>query len=139
MTTLIKNTMKAFGAAVVTSGLILSTAAVPTVAEARPYTKTYACQETKSKDAKTGALIGAVAGAAVGSQVSKNEKGLGAVLGAVVGYGLGSKIGKDNGKQTCNNVENAMEDAGYDHRVYRPYKPTRASHDYRYDRYGYRN
>lgn len=134
MTKIFKTTM----AAVVTSGLILTTAAVPMASQARPYTQTQGCAVTKSKDKNTGAILGAVAGGLVGSQVSKNEKGLGAVLGAIVGAGVGSKLGQDHGKQTCNNVENAMQDARYDSHGYKPYKPTRTTYRYddrRYDRY----
>jgi uncharacterized membrane protein len=114
-------TMKTLTAAVVTSGLML-TAVVPMASEARPYTKTYSCQVTKSKSQKTGTILGAIGGALIGSQVAKHEKGLGAVVGGLAGAAIGSKVGKDQGKQQCNNVENAMQDAGYD----------------RYDRYGHR-
>ncbi len=123
---------KTLMAAVVTSGLILSTAAVPAVSQARPYdyTATYGCQVTKSKDKNTGAILGAIAGGLLGSQVSKNEKGLGAVVGALGGAVVGSKLGKDHGKQTCNNVDNAMQDARHD-RYGHPYTTRNAS--YRYD------
>ncbi len=139
MKTLIKTTpVKTIMAAVVTSGLILSAAAVPAVSEARPYTSTYSCQVTKSKDKNTGAILGAIAGGLLGSQVAKNEKGLGAVVGAVGGAVVGSKIGKDHGKQTCNNVENAMQDARYENRGYHHYTTRNASYRYddrRHDRY----
>lgn len=114
-------TMKTLTAAVVTSGLMLTTT-LPLAAEARPYTKTYSCQVTKSKSQKTGLILGAIGGALLGSQVAKNEKGLGAIAGGLAGAAIGSKVGKDQGKQQCNNVENSMQDAGYD----------------RYDRYGHR-
>lgn len=114
-------TMKTLTAAVITSGLMMS-AAVPMASQARPYTQTYSCQVDKSKAKKTGLILGAIGGALLGSQVAKNEKGLGAIAGGLAGAALGSKIGKDQGKQHCNNVENSMQDAGYD----------------RYDRYGNR-
>jgi uncharacterized protein YcfJ len=120
MNTIFENTM----AAIVTSGLILG-AAVPMTVEARPYTKTESCAATKSKDKNTGMILGAVAGGLVGSQVSKKEKGLGAIVGALAGGVVGSKLGQDHGKQTCNNVENAMQDARYEQRGYHPYTPSR--------------
>ncbi len=120
MTKIFKKTM----AAIVTSGLILG-AAVPMTVEARPYTKTASCEATKSKDKNTGMLLGAIAGGLIGSQASKNEKGLGTVVGAIAGGVVGSKLGKDHGKQTCNNVENAMQDARYEQRGYHPYTPAR--------------
>ena len=92
MSKIIKNTMKTFGAAVVTSGLIIgSTAAVmaPTTASART---TYQCEVTKSNSAKTGAILGVIAGGLLGSQVSKNERGLGAVGGS-----LGQRQSADRG------------------------------------------
>jgi phage tail tape-measure protein len=114
-------TMKTLAAAFITSGLMLS-AAAPVVAQARPYTQTYSCQATKSKSQKTGAIVGAIGGAVVGSQVAKHEKGLGAVVGGLAGAAIGSKVGKDQGKQQCNNVENAMQDAGYGHHVVRHHR-----------------
>jgi uncharacterized protein YcfJ len=120
MTKIFKKTM----AAVVTSGLILSTI-VPMTVEARPYTQTQSCAVTKQKDKNTGMILGAIAGGLIGSQVSKKEKGLGAVAGALAGGVIGSKLGKDHGKQTCNNVENAVQDARYEQRGYHPYTPAR--------------
>ncbi|MBW8734961.1 MAG: glycine zipper 2TM domain-containing protein [Asticcacaulis sp.] len=85
-------TMKTLTAAVVTSGLML-TATVPMASEARPYTKTYSCQVTKSKSQKTGLILGAIGGALIGSQVAKNEKGLGAVVGGLAGAATATKDG----------------------------------------------
>ena len=118
MSKIIKNGMKTFGTAVVTSGLIIvSTAAVmaPATASART---TYQCEVTKSNNAKTGAILGAIAGGLLGSQVAKNEKGLGAVGGAVVGGLLGNKLGRDQGKDTCNKAEAAMERQRWEDRQY---------------------
>ena len=126
MTKIIKTTM----AAVVTTGLIIASAAAPTMASARPYTKTEACQVTKQDAKNKGAIIGAIAGGLLGSQVSKNEKGLGAVVGAGAGYVIGSKVGKDQGKSTCKKIQNQQEEARYERRGYKQYR------DYGYnDRY----
>lgn len=126
MTKIIKTTM----AAVVTTGLILTSAVAPTMASARPYTKTEACQVTKQDAKNKGAIIGAIAGGLLGSQVSKNEKGLGAVVGAGAGYVIGSKVGKDQGKSTCKKIQNQQEEARYERRGYKQYR------DYGYnDRY----
>ena len=130
MTKIIKTTFKTFGAAVITTGLILGSAIAPTMASARPYTKTEACQVTKQDAKNKGAIIGAIAGGLLGSQVSKNEKGLGAVVGAGAGYVLGSKVGKDQGKSTCKKIQNQQEEARYERRGYKQYR------DYGYnDRY----
>jgi len=118
MTKIIKTTM----AAVVTTGLILGSAIAPTMASARPYTKTEACAVTKQDAKNKGAIIGAIAGGLLGSQVSKNEKGLGAVVGAGAGYVIGSKIGKDQGKSTCKKVETYQEEARYERRGYKQYR-----------------
>lgn len=118
MSKIFKNGMKTFGAAVVTSGLIIgSTAAVmvPATASART---TYQCEMTKENSAKTGAVLGVVAGGLIGNQVAKNEKGIGTVAGAVLGGLLGNKLGKDQGKDTCNKAEDAMRQQRYDDRNY---------------------
>ena len=126
MTKIIKTTM----AAVVTTGLILTSAVAPSMAQARPYTKTEACQVTKQDAKNKGAIIGAIAGGLLGSQVSKNEKGLGAVVGAGAGYVIGSKVGKDQGKSTCKKIQTQQEEARYERRGYKQYR------DYGYnDRY----
>jgi uncharacterized protein YcfJ len=118
MTKIIKTTM----AAVVTTGLILGSAMAPTMASARPYTKTEACQVTKQDAKNKGAIIGAIAGGLLGTQISKNEKGLGAVAGAGVGYVLGSKIGKDQGKSTCKKIQSHQEEARHERRGYKQYR-----------------
>ncbi len=104
------NMIKAIGATVVSTGLILGTVA-PMSASAR---ETYVCQVEKKDDAKTGMILGAIAGGLLGSQAIKHEKGLGAVGGAVIGGVLGNKLGKDHGKSTCNKIEaQARETYGY--------------------------
>ena len=142
MSKIIKSTMKTFGAAIVSTGLIIgSTAAVmaPTTASART---TYQCEVTKSNSAKTGAILGVIAGGLLGSQISKNEKGLGAVGGAVVGGLLGNKLGKDQGKDTCNRAEAAMHQQRYDDRNYgysrQPVRYDSYKHYSNGDRYGSR-
>jgi uncharacterized protein YcfJ len=128
MTKIIKTTM----AAVVTTGLILGSAIAPTMASARPYTKTEACQVTKQDAKNKGAIIGAIAGGLLGSQVSKNEKGLGAIVGAGAGYVVGSKIGKDQGKSTCKKIQSHQEEARYERRGYKQYRDY-GYNDSRYD------
>lgn len=118
MTKIIKTTM----AAVVTTGLILGTAVAPTMASARPYSKTEACEVTKQDAKNKGAIIGAIAGGLLGTQISKNEKGLGAIVGAGAGYVLGGKVGQDSGKSTCKKVEAAREEARYERRGYKQYR-----------------
>jgi uncharacterized membrane protein len=120
MSKIFKNTV----AAIVTSGLLLG-AVAPMTVDARPYSQTQSCVATKTKDKNTGMILGAIAGGLIGSQAAKHEKGLGLVAGALAGGVVGSKLGKDHGKQTCNNVENAMQDARYEHRGYHPYTPAR--------------
>jgi uncharacterized protein YcfJ len=142
MSKIFKNTMKTFGAAIVSTGLIIgSTAAVMAPASASART-TYQCEVTKSNSAKTGAILGALAGGLLGSQVAKNEKGLGAVGGAVVGGLLGNKLGKDQGKDTCNKAEAAMERQRYEDRNYgyrsQPVRYNSYKHYSNGDRYGSR-
>lgn len=127
MSKLIKSTM----AAMVSCGLILSTAAVmPATASAHTtYRQTYQCEVTKSNSAKTGAILGVVAGGLIGSQVAKNQKGLGTVAGAVIGGLLGNKIGKDSGKDTCKTAQARADQQRYD--------DYRGAHVYRSERVSY--
>ncbi len=94
MTTLIKTA----AAAILTTGLIVTAAAVPQTASA--YTH-YVCKYEQKHDEHTGTIVGAVAGGLLGNALSGHNKTLGTVGGAVAGGVIGSKMGHDHGKSVC--------------------------------------
>jgi len=90
--------LKLATAAIVSTGLIVTAAAVPQTASA--YTH-YVCKYEQKHDEHTGTILGAVAGGLVGNALSGHNKTLGTVGGAVAGGVIGSKMGHDHGKSVC--------------------------------------
>jgi uncharacterized membrane protein len=70
-------------------GLVVAT--LPGVASAQD------CDQRRSDNRTSGAIVGAVAGGALGGATSGHrQKGLGTVAGALLGAALGSSVGGDN-------------------------------------------
>jgi uncharacterized protein YcfJ len=90
--------IKTAAVAVLSTGLVVTAAAVPQTASA--YTH-YVCKYEQKHDEHTGTLLGAVAGGLIGNAMSGHNKTLGTVGGAVVGGAIGSKMGHDHGKSVC--------------------------------------
>lgn len=85
-------------AAVVSTGLIASAAAIPSVASAQ----SYGCRVVTQDKARTGTILGALIGGALGGTVADtHNKGVGVAAGAVVGGLVGHSIGKDRGREDC--------------------------------------
>ena len=89
---------KIASAAVLSTGLIVTAAAVPQTASA--YTH-YVCKYEQKHDEHVGTVLGAVAGGLLGNSISGHNRGLGTVAGAVAGGVVGSKMGHDHGKSVC--------------------------------------
>ncbi len=96
MTTLLKTAT----AAILSTGLIVTAAAVPQTASA--YTH-YVCKYEQKSREHTGTIVGAIAGGLIGNSISGHNRGLGTVAGAVAGGAIGSKVGHDSGKSACMN------------------------------------
>jgi uncharacterized protein YcfJ len=94
MTTILKTA----AAALVSTGLVVTAAAVPQTASA--YTH-YVCKYEQKHDEHVGTVVGAVAGGLLGNALSGHNKFLGTAGGAVAGGFIGSKIGHDQGKSAC--------------------------------------
>ena len=90
--------LKLATAALVSTGLIVTAAAVPQTASA--YTH-YVCRYEQKHDEHTGTILGAVAGGLIGNSIAGHSRGLGTVAGAVAGGAIGSKMGHDHGKSVC--------------------------------------
>jgi len=100
--------LKTAAAAIISTGLIVTAAAVPQTASA--YTH-YVCKYEQKHDEHVGTAVGAIAGGLLGNALSGHNKTLGTVGGAVAGGYLGSKMGHDHGKKVC------MSRAAYRERV----------------------
>ncbi len=112
---------KLASAAVLSTGLIVTAAAVPQTASA--YTH-YVCKYEQKHDEHTGTILGAVAGGLIGNSLSGHNRGLGTVAGAVAGGAIGSKMGHDHGKSVCESrvayrERTVYRNHGHDKVVYR--------------------
>jgi uncharacterized protein YcfJ len=90
--------LKTAAVAIVSTGLVVTAAAVPQTAAA--YTH-YVCKYEQKHDEHVGTAVGAIAGGLLGNALSGHNKTLGTVGGAVAGGYLGSKMGHDHGKSVC--------------------------------------
>ncbi len=113
--------LKIAAAAVISTGLVVTAAAVPQTASA--YTH-YVCKYEQKHDEHTGTILGAVAGGLIGNSISGHNRGLGTVAGAVAGGAIGSKMGHDHGKSVCGDrvayrERTVYRNHGHDKVVYR--------------------